>query len=288
MTAAVGDEGTNGEVPMEAAPRSYPSIAQSWGIFGIVVGMSVLSAATTALERWITVEGVALVSYVFAMGLSFWIIYAMRRRRTGKPHFEFRISSPVLFVPLALGSVALLYGVSAPIAGLIPVPEFAREWLRGLVVQTGPMTFVYFVLAAPVLEELIFRGIMLDGLLDRYRPLTAILVSSFMFGIVHMNPYQFVAAFLMGCFVGWIYLHTRSVGACIVVHMAGNLAGFIQRFFTDADTMFETERSVLQSFGGGGAQFILVELGLLIVLTLSIVLLKRRYDAMAPVGEESA
>lgn len=45
------------------------------------------------------------------------------------------------------------------------------------------------VIAAPVLEELIFRGMMLEGLLKKYSPVTSIIISSILFGVAHLNPW---------------------------------------------------------------------------------------------------
>src|SRR5439155_700592 len=47
---------------------------------------------------------------------------------------------------------------------------------------------------APVCEEVAFRGFVLNGLCRRFRPWSAILLSSFLFALYHVNVFQFIPA----------------------------------------------------------------------------------------------
>ena len=221
---------------VEEIPAPYPSIWQSFLIAGIVVLMTIACGPVLLLGSWIGDEAAAMVYYLSAFGLTFYIVHSIRERRLGASNYNFRIGSWRLILPLVLGSIALLFGVVGPIQGLIPMPEAIKENLQAAVGATGWPTFVYFVLAAPLLEELIFRGIMLDGLLKRYKPLTSIVISSLLFGLVHLNPWQFVTGFVIGCFLGWVYYRTGSVGACILIHMSANFSGYVLRLFLKFDT----------------------------------------------------
>lgn len=195
------------EPPWIISPQVYPTIRQSWSIAGIVILMAVAFSPVVMLREWIGDEAAALFYYLSAFGTSFYILHATRRRRQGSSGYDLRIASWRLLPPLILGTVGLLFGVISPISSLIPMPESIKAVLRSALGDTGPFTFVCFVVAAPVLEELIFRGIMLDGLLRRYGSLKSILISSFMFGLVHLNPWQFVTGFVLGCFMGWVEWH---------------------------------------------------------------------------------
>ena len=61
------------------------------------------------------------------------------------------------------------------------------------------------VVIAPVTEEVVFRGLILRGLLGRWRPAAAILFSSALFALVHFNPAQAPVALLLGLLTGWLY-----------------------------------------------------------------------------------
>lgn len=76
--------------------------------------------------------------------------------------------------------------------------------------------------AVPVLEELLFRGVVLNGLLRNQRPWVAIAQSALLFGLIHFNPAQSVNAALAGLLLGWLYYRTRSLALCIVLHAFNN------------------------------------------------------------------
>ncbi|MEJ1167426.1 CPBP family intramembrane glutamic endopeptidase [Variovorax sp. CCNWLW235] len=75
---------------------------------------------------------------------------------------------------------------------------------------------------APLLEEMLFRGIVLRGFLQRYSRWQAILGSALLFGVAHMNIYQFVVGLVLGTVLGWLYERTRSLIPCIALHAAYN------------------------------------------------------------------
>lgn len=75
----------------------------------------------------------------------------------------------------------------------------------------------------PIGEELVFRGVVLKGLLRlSRRPWVAIVGSALIFGLVHMNPVQVFGASLMGLVMGWLYVRTGSLMPGIVMHVANN------------------------------------------------------------------
>lgn len=75
---------------------------------------------------------------------------------------------------------------------------------------------------APILEEMLFRGIILRSFLRQYSRCAAIVGSAALFGVAHMNIYQFSAALVLGLIAGWLYERTRSLLPCIALHAAYN------------------------------------------------------------------
>ena len=78
------------------------------------------------------------------------------------------------------------------------------------------------VLIAPIVEEVVFRGVILRGLLGRWPAAAAIATSALLFAFMHLNPAQFPVAFGLGLALAWIYTRTRSLGLCIFGHAANN------------------------------------------------------------------
>lgn len=90
--------------------------------------------------------------------------------------------------------------------------------------------FFALVIIAPLFEEFIFRGVVLNGFLTHYSPLKAILLSSLLFSILHFNPFQFIGTFFLGLITGWYYSKTRNLLSCIIIHSMYNLVGFLFMF----------------------------------------------------------
>jgi uncharacterized protein len=257
---------------------SYPSIGQSLVICVIIIALSIGAAPVFVIERLVGSEVAMLVYYVVTFGSSFGIAHSLRRRRIRASKYNFFIPSWRVAALVTVGSIALLLGVVSPLTSLVPLSDRMRDVLKTLGSQNGVATFTYFVIAAPVFEELIFRGIMLDGLLSRIRPMTAILVSSLLFGVVHLNAPQFITGTVMGFFLGWVYLRSRSVGACILIHMAANLSGFMMRFFVDLDAADGEHTGLLDAYGGGLIGLLFVNATLIGVFVICVWMLRAEFN----------
>ena len=82
--------------------------------------------------------------------------------------------------------------------------------------------FVSSVILAPLTEEVIFRGLVLQGLLERYSPRFSIVISALMFGIWHGNMQQVIGSTMSGLGLGWVFAKTRSLWVVIGLHAFHN------------------------------------------------------------------
>ena len=230
--------------------KNYPNISQSFGIAGIfILGTIILSPITMVLERFLDRELSMFIYYLLSVGVSFWVVYLIKKHKTGKNTFNLAIENKRIIPFVILATIPLLFGIINPISSLIPMPESIKIALFNLAGQNGIFSFLLMVIAAPILEELIFRGIVLDGLLKKYSPIKSILISSFLFGFVHLNPWQFVTGFFIGIFIGWVYHKTRSLSFAIIIHATANLSGFLMRCFGNFDYS-SMDETLVESYGG--------------------------------------
>ena len=84
--------------------------------------------------------------------------------------------------------------------------------------------FVYTVICAPVMEEFVFRKLIVDRTV-RYGQGIAVLLSGFMFGLFHGNLNQFAYAFTLGMFLAFLYAKTGKLKLTILIHMMVNFMG---------------------------------------------------------------
>jgi membrane protease YdiL (CAAX protease family) len=76
-------------------------------------------------------------------------------------------------------------------------------------------------------EEMFFRGIILNGFKENYSEKKAIIISALLFGIIHLNPWQFMSAFIIGLFSAWICIKTKSIILSIYIHIFNNIISVI-------------------------------------------------------------
>ena len=115
----------------------------------------------------------------------------------------------VLFSALSLLDVDLLYQGEEL--------ERRQQFFSGI---AGALNACIF---GPIMEEICFRGLILDGLLKtRCRPWLAILISALLFALLHGLGANFVTAMLFGILVGWLYWRTGSIIPGIIIHITNN------------------------------------------------------------------
>ena len=129
-------------------------------------------------------------------------------------------------------SGALITLTMVPLSYL--VPSFVTWWLDwsypvslylaadgSIPVAANALLLVSLVVVTPILEELIFRGYLLNAWVRKWGLWTGVLLSSAVFGALHSDP---VPAMLTGVGFALLYLRTRSLWAPIVAHAVYNCA----------------------------------------------------------------
>ncbi len=97
--------------------------------------------------------------------------------------------------------------------------------------------FFSAVIWGPILEEIIFRKIILTGLLSRYSPFKAIIYTSLLFGCMHYHPIQNIAqAFLAGIILGAVFYASGKLWISILFHSAANILGFLFSYLKSIPT----------------------------------------------------
>ena len=89
------------------------------------------------------------------------------------------------------------------------------------------LSFVSIVIAAPVVEEILFRGYVLDAIREIHGDTVAVLGSAVLFGLLHFEPYVVGMAAIGGVIYGWVRIKTGSLWPSIVSHMVWNFLAFL-------------------------------------------------------------
>jgi uncharacterized protein len=89
------------------------------------------------------------------------------------------------------------------------------------------MFFFTAAIAAPIFEELLFRGFLLPSL-TRYVPIWgAIVLSAVLFAVAHLSFSEVLPLALLGSILGFVYVRSRSILAPMLLHSLWNSATMI-------------------------------------------------------------
>jgi membrane protease YdiL (CAAX protease family) len=152
--------------------------------------------------------------------------------------------SPAVFL-CCLVFTPLLAFLIEPLTSWLPTPDFIKKLFAQLSANDFP-TFLMVVIAAPLCEEWLCRGVIAKGLLRHSTPAKAIVWSAFIFAVIHGNPWQAVPAFIIGLLLGYVYWKTRSLLPCIFIHFINNGASFLVLYlFPQAAAADATSQNLL-------------------------------------------
>ena len=135
-------------------------------------------------------------------------------------------------------SVPAIVGVSAVFLALltslgVPLetqPAISMVSMPGLAVWQRALLLLLVIVAAPIGEEFLFRGVLLPALLRGGSWPRALLLQALLFGAIHMHLPSFAALTAAGMLFGMGYMATGSILTPIVMHMVFNATGILILF----------------------------------------------------------
>lgn len=96
---------------------------------------------------------------------------------------------------------------------------------------TFVITLILFAIAVPIVEELLFRGLILDSFSEAYGIWTSIFISSTIFALLHVGALGILNAFWAGMIYGFLRIRTNSLWPGIILHGFWNGHLIILEFF---------------------------------------------------------
>ena len=187
--------------------------------------------------------------------------------------------SPRAYIASVIGALGLLVTVSAITTLISPlIPEQDLIVLENIV-QSGDRLaqLIVIVFVAGIAEELFFRGLLLRGLLRSINPIVALVISSALFSILHLNWAQIPGTFLLGFGFGLLVYVTGSIIPAIVAHMANNaIALWLTRLAESLPEDIAGSEAV-ESVGAGELAY-----SILLYLALGALILRWAYMILRP------
>ncbi len=212
-----------------------PTLSQSWILLLLIclaqVPGSIIAGALTTVTGSAGQAWGNLLAYVLAFVLMAFIVIRLGKDQAGKeeaPSAGIRPSIPLYFLLLLL--MPLLSVIIEPLSMWLPMPDVMKTLFEKMFGEKSIAVFLTAVVAAPFCEEWLCRGVILKGLLKHTTPAKAIVHSSIIFAVMHLNPWQAIPAFCIAMVIGWVYYRTRLLWPCIFMHAVNNSLAFLILF----------------------------------------------------------
>lgn len=212
--------------------ETRPSAGQALFCFILVLGLSWFSLGLGS--ELLTTNIIRFLAFVAAPTLLMAVLFTTQPRQS----LALRMPSPWAW-PVA---ILLALALTPPLAELTLILLDFNPNLKTLIEQYRPFTewlstlhvdsaepviarwpgLIVFAWLPAICEELTFRGFILTGLQRRFRPRTAVLLSSFLFSLLQMNVFQFIPTFLLGVVLGYLTTRCGSILPAMLFHLLYN------------------------------------------------------------------
>jgi membrane protease YdiL (CAAX protease family) len=236
---------TPDELPAGRRPRVWTVFATIASTFAIVIVGQIIAVAGMVvwmLSNGGTVQtletdlfeligtpggfiGLGILSQISIGGMAFvagWLSPEPLQRRLGLLAPRCSTAEVLLLTAGSLVPFAVGMGFAYALAEVIP-PDPTTEALYENMTPGWAIPFLVFIAFAPgFCEEVFFRGYCQRRLLERWHPATAILVSSLIFALFHVEPHTVLFAFPVGIWIGLMAWRSGSIWPGVLCHAAIN------------------------------------------------------------------
>ena len=170
------------------------------------------------------------------------------RKRLGAAKKEYEPVNPYLFFPLLLMGAAACLALNnmISISGLAGNYQENMNQVRESLYQGRIILELFGIgILSPIVEEMLFRGLVLNRLEEVGSTNHAIFMSAILFGCYHGNLLQMIYASFLGMLMGYVYTRYRTLLAPILVHVGANIVSVIGSETNLLDGMYLSDTMVM-------------------------------------------
>jgi membrane protease YdiL (CAAX protease family) len=190
-----------------------------WTLLLFLAVLAVLTALAVWFMRGQPFGLIRILALFYGVALLAVFLAVLPMGRDGLPALGFRPAGWRYAVFGALGTLAL----SVAVTSVGPEPEGMKQVME-LAQDPGKLlpSLLAFALLAPIVEELVFRGLLYGWIEGRWGSKVALVVSSIAFAAAHYEPAHILLVLPLGFLFGWLRRRTNSLAPSVVSHIINN------------------------------------------------------------------
>jgi membrane protease YdiL (CAAX protease family) len=212
--------------------RGNPRSISGWALLLFLAALAILLVAIRFLigPELLQHGPLAILALFYGVGLCAVILAVIPIGWPAIPGLGLRPASWKAVVLGVIGTVILSVGVSQ-----LGIEPKAMKEAVDIARQPGALATSLMVLAvlAPLVEELIFRGLLYGWIAGRWGTVPAWLISSVAFALAHYEPAHIVLVLPLGLLFGWLRRRTDSLLPSLAAHIVNNGFAVLAAAFLD-------------------------------------------------------
>jgi len=217
--------------------KVFPNFWQALLIIGCLATTNLIIQAITIVwlyehDNSILFQGIQAV----LIGLNFvpYIVYLMRKTNIRVWNY-FDLPNLATLFRVLIVTLLIKLVIIIPLQGVDKFYKLLMDsQLRFLGISTDNQTFSLITMSKwilfPVIEEILYRGLILRQFLLRYSPSKAIILSSLLFSFSHLRYEDFAGLFVVGIVMGIFYYKTNSILVSSISHCVYNFAAYLMSY----------------------------------------------------------
>lgn len=167
--------------------------------------------------------------------IAIFLLFSTKKKVGVKPLINKKLNFSQIFI-LILISLTCLFLIT-PLMNVYDefLTFIGLEPMETSINLSGTKNLIFYIFSlgilAPIGEELIFRGIILNGLEEKGTK-KAVLLSGFMFMLMHLNVHQTLYQFILGVILALVVVHTQNIFSSILIHFINNTSILLINYFS--------------------------------------------------------
>ncbi|MDP1808207.1 MAG: CPBP family intramembrane metalloprotease [Actinomycetota bacterium] len=228
--------GVDGDVPWSVGD-ALTGVVLLWpvsllvGLLIFLLGLIVCRLAGAAVPAVLKIVALGGATFIAGITLAWWL--GIKRRGGSFADLGLTNMHPWFDIPIALlGEIVIFIGLATygfvlfRLAGQ-KVPEQPVIELFGRTKSGFALAVIFVAVLAPIGEEVFFRGFVYSAFKRQWGAGTAIIASSLVFALFHIEPLLYVPMFLIGAILATLFEYRGSLAPNIALHALNNLLALL-------------------------------------------------------------
>lgn len=220
-----GRNGTKGWFLYRAWPGTRSAIYVYLMSMLVALPIGIAAALSCEFIQFLTkttINSSAWIMAIYMLAAELYMIHKCRKKFHLRVRLEKIQQMPKTIIFLLAFIVGLFQFIPmTALENFMDLPDYIAQDFADL--AHNPIGILVLCIIAPIAEEYLFRGVVMRKMLRwNISPWYAIIGSSIMFGLTHINPAQIPGAIILGIVMAWMCYRTKSLIPGIIIHITNN------------------------------------------------------------------